>query len=185
VEDARSTDDKTPIAADSRLEELVRRYGRLIASAVARVGGQRTQAYRDDIEQHVLIGLWKHLRHEQDIERPSSYIYKVAVRETLRALEREEARRTAPLTGDGPELAAPPGQDPFTAATSRERLDQVEACLLALAPDRQRAVRAHLAGFEVAEIMGMYGWPYQKARNLIARGMAELRTSLRTRGFHG
>ena len=46
-------------------------------------------------------------------------------------------------------------------------------------------MRAHLAGFDVQEIIGMYGWPYQKARNLIARGMADLRAALRRRGIDG
>lgn len=41
---------------------------------------------------------------------------------------------------------------------------------------------AHLAGFSAEEIMAMHGWPYQKARNLIARGMAELREKLRAEG---
>ena len=45
-------------------------------------------------------------------------------------------------------------------------------------------MRAHLMGFEVVEAMRMYGWPYQKARNLIARGIADLRASLRDKGLH-
>jgi DNA-directed RNA polymerase specialized sigma24 family protein len=51
------------------------------------------------------------------------------------------------------------------------------------APDRARAVKAHLAGFSVEEIMALCGWPYQRARNLIARGMADLRLALRERGM--
>ena len=39
-------------------------------------------------------------------------------------------------------------------------------------------------GFDVREIMTMYGWSYQMARNLIARGMGELRRSLRAKGIH-
>jgi hypothetical protein len=37
----------------------------------------------------------------------------------------------------------------------------------------------------VAAIMPMYGWSYQKARNLIARGMSDLRSELRRRGVDG
>jgi DNA-directed RNA polymerase specialized sigma24 family protein len=43
-------------------------------------------------------------------------------------------------------------------------------------------VRAHLQGLSVAEIMALYGWSYQKARNLIARRMADLRGALREKG---
>jgi hypothetical protein len=31
----------------------------------------------------------------------------------------------------------------------------------------------------------MYGWTYQKARNLIARGMADVREALARRGVRG
>jgi hypothetical protein len=33
--------------------------------------------------------------------------------------------------------------------------------------------------------MAMHGWPYQKARNLVARGMAELREALLQKGVRG
>jgi DNA-directed RNA polymerase specialized sigma24 family protein len=61
--------------------------------------------------------------------------------------------------------------------------DALAEALGAMAPDRARAVRGHLAGFNVEELMKLYGWTYQRARNLIARGMADLRTELRKRGL--
>lgn len=64
-----------------------------------------------------------------------------------------------------------------------ERVERIAKALASLAPDRRKAVRAHLAGFDVNEIMTMYGWPYQKARNLITRGVADLRARLE--GIHG
>ena len=51
-----------------------------------------------------------------------------------------------------------------------------------LAPDRARAVRGHLAGLDAHELMQLYGWSYQRTRNLVARGMADLRDALRARG---
>ena len=49
--------------------------------------------------------------------------------------------------------------------------------------DRAKAVRLHLAGHAVDEIMQVHGWTYQKARNLIARGMSDLRDALRKGGY--
>lgn len=167
--------------AHARFEELVRQYGRLIASVVARVGGARASLIREDIQQQVLIGLWRQVEREQTIEHPASYVYRAAVRETVRALRREAAREAEPLEGDeAPERAA----GPYEAVVASEQASRLEEGLAALAPDRARAVRGHLLGFEVAEIMRMYGWPYQKTRNLIARGMADLRRSLLEKGLH-
>jgi DNA-directed RNA polymerase specialized sigma24 family protein len=43
-------------------------------------------------------------------------------------------------------------------------------------------VRAHLGGWSVQEIMDLTGWSYQKTRNLVARGMTDLRAALVARG---
>jgi RNA polymerase sigma factor (sigma-70 family) len=168
----------------ARLEELVRQYGRLIQTVVARVGGRSAALVGQDIEQAVVLGLWQQLKREQTIQHPASYVYRAAVRETIRTLQRERAQRARSEEGVDPEVASPQG-DPFAALSAKEQGEAIEGSLDQLAPDRRRAARAHLAGFEVAEIMDMYGWTYQKARNLIARGMADLREALRSRGIHG
>jgi RNA polymerase sigma factor (sigma-70 family) len=167
---------------ESRFEGMVRQYGRLISTVVARVGGQATSLYREDIEQQVLIELWRQVDREQKIDHPSSYLYRAAVRETVRVLKRELSREASSADTED---AWRGGESPFQSLAGKEQAEQVEACVAALASDRQRAVRAHLAGFDVREVMRMNGWPYQKARNLIARGMAELREALQGRGIHG
>jgi len=174
-----------PASADAhaRFEDLVRRYGRLIASVVGRVGGARTSLIKEDIQQQVLIGLWRQVEREQTIEYPASYVYRAAVRETVRAIRREAAREAQPI-GDDDVPIAERSADPYEAVAAREQAVHVEEGLASLAPDRARAVRGHLLGLEVAEIMRMYGWPYQKTRNLIARGMADLRRSLLGKGLH-
>jgi RNA polymerase sigma factor (sigma-70 family) len=164
-------------------ETLVPKYARLIAAAVLRVGGRAALAHREDIEQQVLVDIWKQLEREQNITHPSSYVYKAAVRETVRHLRRERARATDPLEAESASQDEGRG-GPCAAAAGREKAAQIEASIQELAPDRQRAVRAHLMGFEVREIMSMHGWTYQRARNLIARGIGELRRSLRLKGIH-
>ena len=166
---------------ETRFEGMVRQYGRLISTVVARVGGQATSLFREDIEQQVLIELWRQVDREQKIDHPSSYLYRAAVRETVRVLKRELSREAAAPSAEGPGG----GESPFQSLAVKEQAAAVEACVAALPVDRQRAVRAHLAGFDVREVMRMHGWPYQKARNLIARGMAELRAALHDRGIHG
>lgn len=167
---------------DARFEALVRDYGRLIRHAIRRAA--RTDAPRlgDDIEQLVLVSLWQQIAREQTIEHPASYVYRAAVRETVRAIRRDRAQAA---------MAVPVGEQVehlMTGATQdddvqrREQRAALRASLETLAPDRARAVRAHLAGFSVQEVMALCGWPYQRARNLIARGMADLRVALRERG---
>jgi RNA polymerase sigma factor (sigma-70 family) len=178
-------DDPQPAPPQARLETLIRDYGALIKRVVARAAGIEAQNARDDIEQQVLINLWRQLEREQTIEYPASYIYTAAVRETVRAVRRARAREQP--AGDAIDLAGEIATQhtPETELRYRERLDAVRAALDALAPERKQAVQAHLAGYEVAEIQRLFGWPYQKARNLVSRGMIDLRTILIERGIRG
>lgn len=157
------------------LGDLVARYGRLIRSVVLRISGPQTaDRIGDDIEQQVLTGLWKQLEREQTIEFPASYLYRCAVRETVRAVKREHVGRGQPISEDLPDELP----DPETLASVRQRTEDVQRALGRLEADRREAVRSHLAGMSVDEIMNANDWPYQKARNLIARGMADLRRLL-------
>ena len=164
-------------------EKMVRTYARLVRSAVASVGGRRVAELAEDVEQRVFLQLWRQVENEQEIRHPSSYIYRAAVRETVRLLNRElelEKRRE--------DIGTPPGsapEEPHAALEANELRRRIAQALAGLSPRRQRAIRAHLAGYTVSEIMGLYGWSYNRARNLIARGKADLRRELIERGVHG
>lgn len=166
-----------------RMEDLVRRYGKLIAAMVRRVGRNAAPHLREDIQQRVLIALWKQLRREKAIEHPPTYIYRTAVRETMRVMQQEAARAQDPIGDEGPVGLHAERGDPHAALDRKEKMARIRAAIATVAPERRLAVWAHLSGFDVTEIMGRYGWSYQKARNLIARGMADLRLILKENGL--
>jgi RNA polymerase sigma factor (sigma-70 family) len=159
--------------------QLVRQYSRLIRSAVARVAGPSAAGICDDVEQKVLIALWQAMPGEQIPDHPSSYIYRAAVRETIRAVRGLKQTFELGPEADKADLSAPP--DAIVEAKELGRA--IRTALSEIGADRRRAVTAHLAGYEVKEIMAMFEWPYHKARNLIARGMADLRRKLDARGY--
>lgn len=164
---------------EGNFEAVVRQYGRLIRAVVARIGGPDVDEQLEDIEQQILVSLWKSgVGSEQNVDHPSSYIYRAAVRETVRALRRSGSRRMAEM-----EDRASPAPRPDRIAEHRELGHRIRRQVAGLRAERRRAVEAHLAGFGVREIMAMHGWSYQKARNLVARGLADLRQRLRQEGI--
>lgn len=165
-----------------RFAALVAGFGRLVAHAVRQVAGGTAANDLADIEQDVLLALWKRVRAEQDIEHPASYVYKAAIREAVRAVARVRRRAEAPLP-EAEAAASVHENDGERLVVEREGREALRAALAALPTDRARAVRAHLAGWSVEEVMRLHGWSYQRARNLIARGMADLRLELRSRGM--
>lgn len=168
----------------SDLEELVRRFSRLVRSVAARVGGSRGHQIAEDVEQEVFLSIWKQLKREQFIEKPSSYIYRAAVRETIRLLNRERPDETT-MDESAAVAVADRAPTPAERLFAGERGQVLSEAIKSLPTDRRRAVQAYLAGFSVPEVMTMYGWSYERARNLSARGMADLRASLKTRGIDG
>lgn len=163
-----------------QFETLVEGFGRLVAQAVRRVAGRAAGNDLDDIQQDVMLALWKRLSREQSIEHPASYLYTAAVREAVRAVDRLRRRAEDPLGPATFELRVEP--DAERAVEEREQQAVLAAALDTLAPDRARAVRGHLAGLTVDEVMQLYGWSYQRTRNLVARGMADLKAALHARG---
>lgn len=164
------------------LETLAKKYSRLVRSAVGRVAGSRLQiSDAEEIEQKVLIALWRAMPGEQIPSNPSSYLYRAAVRETVRTLESLRKAQVVELDENQRDRLPTPEQ----MLASKELGETIREALATLLPDRRPAVQAHLMGFAVQEIMSMKDWPYNKARNLIARGMADLRRELKQRGVHG
>lgn len=163
-----------------QFEALVEGFGRLVAQAVRRVAGKTSGNDLDDIQQDVMLALWKRLAREQSIEHPASYLYKAAVREAVRAVDRLRRRAEDPLGATAFELRVEP--DAERAVEAREQQAALAAALATLAPERARAVRGHLAGLTVDDLMQLYGWSYQRTRNLVARGMTDLKAALHARG---
>jgi RNA polymerase sigma factor (sigma-70 family) len=174
-----------PAAPDVRvrMEDLVRQYGKLIAAMVRKVGRSAPTAMREDIQQRVLIALWKQLRSNNPIEHPTTYIYRTAVRETVRVLREEASRAQDPLHEQAPAGPRALRGDPHAELLRKEKMARIRAAIAEIAPERRRAVRAHQSGFGVAEIMERHGGSYQKARNQIARGMADQRRILMENGL--
>jgi RNA polymerase sigma factor (sigma-70 family) len=165
---------------DAELEGLVRQFSKLVRAVAARVGGPRGREIAEDVEQEVFVNIWKQLSREQSITNPSSYIYRCAVRETIRLLKAE--RKTETLDDVIADTAPAAAGTPDDRLAERERAARMAAAIKSLPIDRRRAVQAYLAVFSVPEVMQMYGWSYERARNLSSRGMADLRAELRRQG---
>lgn len=151
-------------------------YRRMVRAVIARAGGRTLRDSRDDVEQQVWVAIWKRLQGEQEIDHPTSYLYTVARREAMKAVEEELARLQHTEALSPPAAPLPEGPDALLAAKQTDA--RVRAALAQLSPDRRRAFQAVLNGLNVEEIQDLFGWSYDRARNLIARGRADMRRLL-------
>jgi RNA polymerase sigma-70 factor, ECF subfamily len=171
--------------AEDRWQTLLDQYGRLLRQAISRFRPQRLGVQTDDIEQEARLRLWKALRAERNITDPASYLYRVAATAAIDAVRRVKARREDPLPDPGEGTAEPASADPSAdrLAGRRQLLGRVQESLQALPEPRRRAVALYLQGFGSGEIGRLLGWSEAKARNLLYRGLKDLRDALQARGI--
>lgn len=176
--------------AEDRLAELLGRYSGFLRRTILRVCPRAMGLSCDDIEQEARLRLWSALKNETEIAYPGSYIYKVAVSATLRAIRQAKARREDQLdelgvvNGPPPEtFQASPEASPEAIAERRECIRKIDAALQQLRKNRRLAVGLHLQGMTTREIGELLGWSEAKARNLVHRGLTDLRRHLRSAGI--
>lgn len=141
----------------------------------------------EEVFQEVRIRLWKALGDPGRIATvKASYVHRATLSAALDLIRRRRERER-PLDALESEVAG--GRHLAHAATPairspegelvRSRLRDAMAAALATLPERRRVpVRMHLSGYGILEIAGILGWTEPTARNLLYRGMADLRREL-------
>jgi RNA polymerase sigma factor (sigma-70 family) len=158
------------------------------AGMVRRVGWRYrlSDADVDEVMQEVRIRLWRARASSEQISSSSaSYVYRTAVSAALDIARRRRARKAElsdSIDDDATTtvVAAPGG--PAEELEQSEVARQVAAAVDEIVESRRPVVRMYLAGYPREEIAELLGWSEAKTRNLLYRGLAELRARLTERG---
>lgn len=143
----------------------------------------------DEVMQEVRIRIWRSRgsggdESEQISRSPASYVYKTAVSaalDLLRSRRSERARMTVPLGDEA--LSVAHQMDAESALHSTELGEQVRSALDTIPETRRVVVGMYLAGYPRDEISQLLGWSEAKTRNLLYRGLADLRERLTQHGI--
>jgi RNA polymerase sigma factor (sigma-70 family) len=181
-----------PTEVEAQFEALLDEYGRFLRNTIARFCPKHLGAQINDIEQEAKIRLWRALQNERDLSNPSFYIYRIAMTTTIDAVRKALARHEEQLRLEAEEdsqsvaalsLPTDPEQSPERVAQQQELIEIIETALAKLIENRRLAVEFHLQGMTSQEIADLMDWTEAKARNLIYRGLEDLRKHLRAVGI--
>lgn len=157
------------------LERVLRRFEHRV-----RVIGHRyrlSPAELDELFQEVRIRLWKALEDPDRIEAtPASYVYRTATSAAVDLFRRKRRnRQQVPLD---PEVHGTPRPTPPGGHSPEEAAEELALALEGLDDRRRPVVRMHLAGYHFTEIAVLMGWTQGATRNLLYRGLADLKREL-------
>jgi len=160
------------------LEGVVARFAKMVRSVGARHGLSETDL--EDVLQDVRIRLWRSCTTSEQIQSlGASYVYRAATTAALDLLRRRRARG-AGVTDSVDEhydrLAADDKASDEMDARDLER--QILIVLDTLPLSRRSVLRMYLSGYEREEIAELLGWSEAKTRNLLYRGLADMRKGL-------
>jgi RNA polymerase sigma factor (sigma-70 family) len=171
-----------PDPISSSLDAMLVRFGERVRQAGRRYGLRDGDL--DEVMQDVRIRLWRALGSGERIaSAPGSYVFRTATTAALDLLRRRRVGRETELphsAGTSDVLVATTGAD--RDLERHELADRIAQAVDALSESRRPVVRMWLAGFDVGEIRHAFGFSEPKARNLLSRGLADLRENLTRMG---
>lgn len=166
------------------LESVIGRFRAMVRSV-----GVRHRLPEHDLEevvQEVRIRLWRAFPSGEQIGRlGASYVYRTATSAALDLIRRRRARGADITDSADNRLDELPGRarGPEAELESSEAEQQILDCVESLIPPRRAVVRMYLGGYDREAIADVLGWSEAKTRNLLYRGLADLRERLRGRGI--
>lgn len=177
--------DLSPDPLSPALDSALARYAGLVRSVGRRHGFGGLDL--DEVFQAVRIRLWRALQTGERIAGVEpSYVKRAAVSAAIDLIRSRRADRDVTLDGapeDTPVLAGPAAGDPDARLRQSELEGAVNRAIESLPASRQPVVRMYLAGYSSTDIAATFGWTEAKARNLLYRGLGDLRARLEREGL--
>lgn len=174
----------------SALEQVVERFATLLRRVASRYRLQGADV--DDLVQEVRIRLWRAQgAGGGSAEEPTAaYVHRVAMTAALDLLRRRRAHKSEVTVSTdfmSDEELGTAGSvrvaSPAELLEQREAAARVQSAIGTLPESRRTAVKLYLAGYGREEIAELLGWTEAKTRNLLYRGLHDLRERLTAQGI--
>jgi RNA polymerase sigma-70 factor (ECF subfamily) len=169
----------------SALERVLDRFAGVALRAGAAHGLRGDDL--DEVMQDVRIRIWRAGGGLPKLEAlTSSYIYRTAASAAVDMLRRRRARREQTVgdrTGSMLQLESQPTASADARLMSAETLAAIQRAIEDIPVNRRAVVRMYLKGYDRYEIAALLQWSEAKTRNLLYRGLEDLRERLTALGM--
>ena len=171
-----------PMAAanerEKKFEILISKFSGFVKSQVFKSNVQRFGIDPDDVVQEIQFKIWKLVEGEKPINNYASYIRKIIISSTIdhiRRLKKDEMIFQAERQKQISDLEMMYKPDSLRNGGAREIVGRAVEALM---ESRKNVVKLYLLNMNLEEISQFYGWSTHKTRNLLYRGLTDLKRIL-------
>jgi RNA polymerase sigma-70 factor (ECF subfamily) len=160
-------------------EKLIERFSSFIQMHIQKYDPQKNGIDPEDISQEIKIKIWQILKDEKKIKNYSSYIRKIVDSTVIDQLRRK--RRQEGIIKREKLKRISEQQGFYAMRSSAEKIPhhKMGMALDSLMKSRQKVVRLFLLNMTLEEIAISLNWSKDKTRNLLYRGLADLKKILK------
>ena len=162
---------------------VIEDFSILIKANIQKFNIQKNGLDPDDITQEVKIKIWKLLNDEKKIKNYASYIRKIvnsSVTDHLRKLKREEGILDFERRKIISEIKSRYGSE---ITLDKDLKKMIAQSVDSLIESRKKVVKLFLLNMNIDEIAALFLWSRDKTRNLLYRGLNDLKKNLRKRSI--
>jgi RNA polymerase sigma-70 factor (ECF subfamily) len=164
-------------------EKLVEKYSRFIESQILQFNPQKNGIDPDDIFQEVKIKLWNVLIDEKKIYSLSSYIKKIVNSCVIDQIRKSKREQGVISNEKRKKISDRRSYHKKHNSSEIELKNMVGEAVESLMESRRRVVRLFLLNMTLEEIAIFLNWSEAKTRNLLYRGLDDLKKMLKTKGI--
>lgn len=165
------------------LEAVLERFSRFIQAHIQKYNPQKNGIDPDDIFQEIKIKIWKILRNEKKIKNYSSYIKKIVNSSVIDQLRKSRREEGILFHEKLKEISDHKSFYIMDRAHNRGLKEIIGESVDSLIESRRKVVRLYLLNMTIEEIATLLNWSKDKTRNLLYRGLADLKKKLKENGI--
>lgn len=164
-------------------ESIINRFSLFVKAHIQKFNVQKSGIDPDDVFQEVKIKIWKILEDEKKIKNYASYIRKIvdsSIIDQLRKLKREKG-----MFEQEKYRWISEQKSSYSSSMSRETnaKEIVGEAVNSLIDSRRIVVKLFLLNMTIDEIAAYLRWSKDKTRNLLYRGLSDLKKRLKEKGI--
>jgi len=162
-------------------EAILEKFSRSIRASISKFGLEKRGIDPEDVIQEVKIKIWKKFGHEKNISHYSSYIQRI-INSILVDHIRKVRRQEKLILHEKQKLLSEERGNPGNPHKGSVFSEMVGEAADSLMESRRKIVKLFLADLTIDEIASTLNWSRDKTRNLLYRGLSDLKEKLKDKG---